>query len=100
MTTRTKFGWIILCCVVGLSLLLSSSAVQPPSGTWAPTGDMAAVREGAAAVSLADGRVLVIGGTGADGQPSASVESYSGGVFTSVASMNAARSGHSCSLNE
>ncbi len=50
--------------------LASAEIYDPEFGTWSRTGDFAAARTGAQAVTLADGRVLVVGGSGPDsGEP-------------------------------
>ena len=41
--------------------LASAEIYDPETGTWSPTGDMSTARRGARAVTLADGRVLVVG---------------------------------------
>ena len=44
-------------------VLVSAEIFDPDTGTWARTGAMRTVRRGAKAVALADGRVLVVGGS-------------------------------------
>jgi hypothetical protein len=87
--------------VVGVSLLvvcgLLISAVVPsvPSGTWQATGDMAAPRTGATATVFPDGRLMIVGGTDANGEPLATAEFYNADGYVSAApSMSIARSGH------
>jgi N-acetylneuraminic acid mutarotase len=87
--------------VVGVSLLficgLLISAVVPnvPSGTWQATGDMAAPRTGATATLFPDGRLMIVGGTDANGEPLATAEFYNAdGSVSSAPSMSIARSGH------
>ncbi len=41
--------------------IATAELFDPASGTWSPTGPMHAARYGAAAVTLVDGRVLVVG---------------------------------------
>ncbi len=92
----------LLLAIGASSLFLSASSVVVPSGTWAPTGDLAETRAGSAAVLLSDGVVLITGGSGPDGR-SASAERYSaaGGTFIPTASMHAARANHTAiSLND
>jgi len=43
--------------------LATAELFDPAAGTWSPTGSMAFARAGAAAVTLADGRILVVGST-------------------------------------
>ncbi|MCI0456515.1 MAG: hypothetical protein L0Z62_05985, partial [Gemmataceae bacterium] len=99
MNVRTKLGSLIaLCCVLGISVLLSGSALQVPSGTWQATGTMSESRDGAAAVALQDGRVLVIGGDNGSG-PTASVDVFGAtGVFSAGPNMLSARSGHTATV--
>jgi serpin B len=60
------------------SRLASAEIYDPESGEWTHTGDLSAARSGAQAVTLADGRVLVVGGDGdIEGSwPFASTEIY------------------------
>ncbi len=51
----------------------SAEIYDPVSGEWSPAGSMGALRTGAAAVLLGDGRVLVIGGRGLIGGIDASL---------------------------
>jgi hypothetical protein len=99
MRTKVRYAWIAFCAVLAMTLMLGGSG-NPPSGTWAPTGSLTAVRNGAAAVALPDGRVLVIGGAKANGQPQNTVDVYSGGAFTPGPAMSIARKGHSAVLLE
>ena len=49
-----------------LQVLDSSELWDPGSGAWSRTGRLAEARDGASAVTLADGRVLVVGGVNND----------------------------------
>jgi hypothetical protein len=51
--------------------LATAELFDPATGTWSDTGSMRLMRAGASAVTLADGRVLVWGGTGEYGDPGA-----------------------------
>ncbi len=99
MRTNARYAWMAFCAVLVMSLMLGGSG-NPPSGTWAPTGSLTAVRNGAAAVALPDGRVLVIGGAKANGQPQNTVDVYSGGAFSAGPAMAIARKGHTATLLE
>jgi hypothetical protein len=52
--------------------LATAELFDPATGTWSDTGSMRMIRSGASAVTLADGRVLVWGGTGEYGDTGAS----------------------------
>src|SRR3954471_23234465 len=67
---------------------------QIATGTWGPAGNLANARSSAAAVRLDDGRVLFIGGSGANG-PLDSAEALTAGAgFSAVAHMAEARTKH------
>src|SRR6266567_1084252 len=93
--------WNVFKILAGATLvaaLLLSAAPQRLGHNWTAGGNLAVGREGACAVALADGRVLVIGGRTADGVV-ASVDILGAqGGFTTAAAMANPRSGMSCSL--
>lgn len=78
----------------------SAEVFDPGTGTFAPTGNPSVARAGGAAITLADGRVLVAGGSSLDGEngflPTAAAEIYdpATGGFTSTGSMTTARADH------
>lgn len=76
-------------------VLASAEIYDPAAGSWSPTGDLGAARGGARAVTLADGRVLLAGGSGPNGgdQPFASTEIYdpSAGTWTAAGHLALAR---------
>ncbi len=71
MQNAGRTGWRIERLLVAVVLLaagaLRGSLPQPTIGSWVPGASLGAARSGAAAVLLADGRVLVIGGSDAGG---------------------------------
>jgi hypothetical protein len=72
---------------------------DPESGTWSRTGPMTQERTGHQATLLADGRVLVTGGS-TEYIPRATAEVYDPGTgsWFPLASMGTVRSGHSATL--
>ena len=89
---------LVLVCSFGIASILRATLPLVPSGEWADSGLLAQARTGAAAVLLADGRVLITGGD-VNGVPSSSAEFFNiDGSITSAASMSTARSGHSALL--
>jgi N-acetylneuraminic acid mutarotase len=76
----------------------SSEIWDPATGKWSRTGRLAAPRLGASAVTLADGRVLIVGGIASpDSAPAeqASAEVYDAdrGTWSPAGSLKRARSG-------
>jgi hypothetical protein len=74
----------------------SAELFDPESGTWSRTGSLVEPRAGASAVTLADGRVLIVGGFGRSGtyyyeraDPLASAELFdpSTGTWSSTGSL-------------
>ncbi len=52
---------------VGGAAMATAELFDPATGTWSPTGSMRYARTGAGAVSLSDGRVLVVGSGASSG---------------------------------
>ena len=65
---------------VGGPPLATAELFDPATGTFSPTGPLVVGREHHKAVLLADGRVLVLGGGGAEGRDLASAEIYDPGT--------------------
>jgi hypothetical protein len=93
--------------LVGAGLPLASAEIyDPKSGTFSLTGSMATARDGDTATLLADGRVLVTGGTDlpnvetGSGKMLASAELYDpkSGTFSPTGSMTTARAAHTATL--
>jgi uncharacterized delta-60 repeat protein len=106
-TSRQRFGHALTTLSDGRVLVAggddtkgaaqpSADLYDPYSGTWAPTGPMAALRAFHAAVLLPDGKVLVTGGTDPSGAQLDTVEIYdpATNAWTNGPSMNATRQNH------
>src|SRR5438876_271206 len=87
MRSRMRFiGGLGLVVLTMQALAAGSPAMEVPSETWAPTGNMAQARSGASAALLQDGSVLIAGG--ADGDVSlASAELFKNGSLSATGSM-------------
>jgi hypothetical protein len=89
-----SFSALSLILLTSAAMAQDQIAVEMPR--WAPAARMHAARVDHCAVALDDGRVLIAGGTGAEGALS-SVELYGpGDEFAPGPPMSVARSGHSC----
>jgi Galactose oxidase, central domain len=76
------------------------TAVPTPPSPFSPTGNMASPRKNHTATILADGEVLIAGGSDNNGSVPASAELYdpTSGTFTATGAMNDAREFHTAAL--
>jgi serpin B len=82
----------------GTRVLASAEVFDPETGTWSRTGDLRTARTGARAVTLADGRVLLIGGDSLDGLgtvPSPEIYDPATGTWSVAGSLATPRAGFS-----
>ena len=78
----------------------SAELFDPKTGKWSVTGAMKTARSAAPAVTLQDGRVLVVGGVDSDGKPLRSAEAFDPGTgrWSSTGSLATARAGFTLTL--
>jgi WD40 repeat protein len=81
--------------IVAIAAIASNLPANGQMGSFAPTGDMTIARSGHRATLLADGRVLVTGGSGDN---SAELYDPATHTFALTGRMNAVRAGHSATL--
>src|SRR5437867_3496678 len=95
---RLKYALIGVSVLLCAALLVRGSLPQITSGSWAPAGSMSQVRDGAAAVLLPDGRVLITGG--ANGTVAANTADLfgAGGGFSAAPTMSSARARHTATV--
>jgi hypothetical protein len=81
---------------------VTAELYEPTTGTFSTTGSMQTARYGQTATLLNNGKVLLAGGQGANGNPAAlaSAELYdvAAGTFSATGSMQTARSAHTATL--
>jgi hypothetical protein len=98
IATRSLRVLSLLAAILTLTFAVHATLPLVQTGTWQPAGAMVESRSGAASALLADGRLLLIGGT-ANGHALASAEAFgAGGGFSAIAAMNEERSGHSATV--
>jgi hypothetical protein len=84
----------------GDGAVAGAGVFDPPTGGFAPVGNMVLARENHTATLLPDGTVLIAGSSIVGGTGSATAELYdpSRGMFTDTAGMNAPRYSHTATL--
>lgn len=93
----TRLLWGLLA--VSLIATLAAPALAQTSGTWSTTGSLNTARSGHTATLLANGQVLVAGGSNATGAlASAELYNPATGKWTATASMATRRYAHSATL--
>lgn len=87
-------GFVILSLLI-FALFLKASFPQVPTGTWASGNSLNTGRSGATAVLLPDGRILIAGGTDANGVVLSSAEIVNtDGSISAATPMSVARTAH------
>ncbi|WP_224242475.1 kelch repeat-containing protein [Hyalangium gracile] len=81
----------------GGAVLSTAEVFDPTTGTWAATAPMRSPRRNHSATLLSNGQVLVVGGSGASGQPQNTAELYDAntGTWSPAGTLSVGRAYHS-----
>ncbi len=94
MRTRRYLLVVLAASFLGL-VLRATTPLHVETGTWMSAGQMSSARVGAATVLLPDGRMMIIGGADASGNPLNTAEFFNtDGTFSPAPSMSSPRTGH------
>src|SRR5580765_422263 len=95
MMIRRSISIAVVSALAGVLGIFTFAAPTPQqTGTWQMAGSLSDARQGASAVMLNDGRVLVAGGANASGVLASAEIVSADGSSVAVASMNVPRRGH------
>ena len=89
-----------LVMIVIFGYAVRANVPQVPTGTWAPGGAFGNIPRDVASAVLPDGRLVVTGGSSADGQPLAIIAVYdsASGTWSPSTQMTEARAGHTATV--
>jgi MBG domain/Divergent InlB B-repeat domain/Kelch motif len=89
-----------LVMIAMLGYAVRADVPQVPTGTWAPGGAFGDIPRDVASAVLPDGRLLVTGGSSADGQPLAIIAVYdaASGTWSPTTQMTEPRAGHTATV--
>ncbi|HEY1527572.1 MAG TPA: kelch repeat-containing protein, partial [Candidatus Angelobacter sp.] len=96
--TRSLRVVVLLLCTLTVVSVLRASLPTVTTGQWTPAVDMADARDGAAAVLLANGDTLIVGGSNSAGTLQTADIYQIDGSLTAAATMATARSRHTATL--
>jgi len=102
MHRSVRYATASFLTVVAIAMLgyaVRADVPQVPTGTWAPGGPFGDIPRDVASAVLPDGRLLVTGGSSADGQPVAQIGVYDPNSGTwAVGQLSEPRAGHTATV--
>ncbi|HEU4938874.1 MAG TPA: kelch repeat-containing protein [Vicinamibacterales bacterium] len=95
-----RYATASLVMIAMLGYVVRADVPQVPTGTWAPGGSFGDIPRDVASAVLPDGRLLVTGGSSADGQPVAQIGVYdpNSGTWAPAGQLSEPRAGHTATV--
>ncbi len=95
-----RYATASVVVIAMLGYVVRADVPQVPTGTWAPGGQVGDIPSDVASAVLPDGRLLVTGGSSADGQPLPTIAAYdpASGTWSAATQMSEARAGHTATV--
>ena len=95
-----RYATASLVMIAMLGYVVRADVPQVPTGTWAPGGSFGNIPRDVASAVLPDGRLLVTGGSSADGQPVAQIGVYDphSGTWAPAGQLSEPRAGHTATV--
>jgi hypothetical protein len=95
-----RYAMVSFVMIAMLGYAVRADVPQVPTGTWTTGGSLEGIPRDVASTVLPDGRLLVTGGSSADGEPLLQIAIYdpASGTWAPAGQMTEARAGHTATV--